>query len=102
LIATGRKWYWMFGHSNSALLRMKPPASNWLLAEQQPLGADRRLVPPVQRRVQRHRLLAGVLQVHLQVVLEVLADPGQLVHQRDVEVAQQRGRADPGALEDLR
>ncbi|MNV82020.1 hypothetical protein D3C71_1757310 [compost metagenome] len=65
------------------------------LAEQQPLGADRRLVPPLQRRIERHRLLAGVLQVQLQVVLEVLADPGQVVHQRDVEVAQQRRWADP-------
>ncbi len=32
MIATGRKWYCRFGQSNSASLRMKPPASNWLLA----------------------------------------------------------------------
>ena len=71
-------------------------------AGEQPLGADGRLVPPLQRRVQRHRLLAGVLQVHLQVVLQVLADAGQVEHQRHVQVAQQRRRADAGTLQDLR
>ena len=63
-------------------------------AEEQPLGADRRLVPPLERRVQRHRLQALELQVHLQVVLQVLAYAGQLLHQRDAEL-QQRARADP-------
>ncbi len=71
-------------------------------AEEQPLGADRRLVPPLERRVQRHRLQTLELQVHLQVVLQVLAYAGQLLHQRDAELLQQRARADPRTLQDLR
>ena len=71
-------------------------------AEEQPLGANRRLVPPLERRVQRYRLQALELQVHLQMVLQVLADAGQLLHQRDAELLQQRTRANPRALQDLR
>ncbi|MCY1359422.1 hypothetical protein D9M69_459920 [compost metagenome] len=71
-------------------------------APEHPLRADLRLVPPLQRRVQRDRLLAGVLQVHLQVVLEVLADARQVVHHRHAEIAQQRRRADAGTLQQLR
>ncbi len=71
-------------------------------AGEQPLRTDRRLVPPLQRRVQRDRLLAGVLHVHLQVVLQVLADAGQVVHQWNAEGGQQCRRAHAGALQDLR
>ncbi len=71
-------------------------------AEQQPLGADLRLVEPLQRRVESDRLLALVLDVHLQMVLQVLADPGQLVHHGDVELAQVRRIADARAQQDLR
>ena len=28
----GRKWYWMLGQVNFSSLRMKPPASKWLVA----------------------------------------------------------------------
>ncbi|KAG1179661.1 hypothetical protein G6F35_016215 [Rhizopus arrhizus] len=71
-------------------------------AQEQPLGADRRLVVQLQCRRQRHRLLALVLQVHLKVVLQVGADARQVVHQVDVEAAQQVGRADARTLQDLR
>ena len=89
----------MFGHSNSSLLRMKPPASNWLLAPM-PLPRNSHSAPIagwflLERRVQRHRLQTLELQVHLQVVLRVLAYAGQLLHQRDAELLQQRARADP-------
>ena len=72
------------------------------LAEEQPLGADQRLVVHLQRGVERDRLFAGVLQVHLQVVLQVGADARKLVNDRDAEFAQQRPRAHARALQDLR
>ena len=58
------------------------------VAGEQPLRADARLIEQLERRVQRHRLGAGVLQVHLQVILQVLADARQFMHQRDVQLAQ--------------
>jgi hypothetical protein len=36
------------------------------------------------------------------MVLQILADAGQVEHDVDVEFAQQRGRADAGALQELR
>ncbi len=71
-------------------------------AVEHPLRADFRLVPPLQRRVERHRLFALVLQIHLQVILKVLADAGQIVHHGNIERLQQAGRADAGALQNLR
>src|SRR5471030_1298157 len=71
-------------------------------AVEQPLGTDGRLVVPEQRRVQRHRLGAGVLQVQLKVILQVFADARQVVDHRDVEAFQQFGRANTGALQQLR
>ena len=71
-------------------------------AVEQPLGTDGRLVPPQQRWVQRYRLGAGVLQVQLQVVLQVLADARQVVDHRDVEAFQQGARAYAGTLQQLR
>ena len=71
-------------------------------AQEQPLGTDRRLVVQLQRRGQRDRLLALVLQVHLKVVLQVGADARQVVYQVDVRAAQQVGRAHARALQDLR
>ena len=54
---------------------------------EQPFSANFRLIPPLQRRIERHRLLALVLQIHLQVVLQVFTDAGQGVHQRDIKLA---------------
>ncbi len=69
--------------------------------EEHPLGTDGRLVPPLQRRIQRHRLGAGVLQVHLQVILKVLANARQVMNHRDIQLVQHFGRADAGTLENL-
>ncbi len=69
---------------------------------EQPLGTDGRLVVQQQRRIQRHRLGAGVLQVHLQVILQILANARQVVDHRDVEAFEQCRRADAGALQHLR
>ena len=43
-----------------------------------------------------------MLDVHLEVVLEVLADTGQVVHDVDPDAPQVFGVADAGELEQLR
>ena len=69
-------------------------------ADEQPFRPDGRLVVPFQRRVQRDRLGAFILQVHLQVILEIGADAGDIGHLGDAQLVQQRGGAKAGALED--
>ena len=54
-------------------------------AQEQPLGADARLVAVLEPGADRDRLLGGVLDVDLEVVLEVAADPGQVGDDRDAE-----------------
>ncbi len=97
----------MFGHlerfaGSDEAASLELVAGAEALAEEQPLGTDGRLVPPFGRRVDRHRLLAGVLQVEFQMILQVGADARQVMHHRDVQVAQQGRRADAGALQQLR
>jgi hypothetical protein len=59
-------------------------------AVEQPLGADCRLVVPFSASgIQRNRLGARVLQVHLEMVLQVLADARQVVNHLDVEPLEQ-------------
>ena len=72
------------------------------LAEEHPVDADLQLVPGLERRVERHRLLAGVLDVDLQVVLQVLADARAVGRHRDAMGAQVVGRADAREQEQLR
>ncbi len=75
----------------------------WAATEEQPLEADPRPAPLLgRRRLHRHRLGAGVLDVHLEVVLEVLTDAGEVGHDRDAERAQVVRRADPGEHQQLR
>ena len=69
---------------------------------QVPLDADGRLVVPQQRRVERDRLQAFVLQVHLEVVLQVLADAGAVDHDRNAQRAQRVGRPHARAQQQLR
>ncbi|CEL31964.1 hypothetical protein SRM1_05338 [Pseudomonas fluorescens] len=71
-------------------------------AVEQPLGTDGRLVVPEQRRVQRNRLGARILQVQLKVILQVFTDARQIVYDRDVEAFQQFCRAYAGTLQNLR
>ncbi|CCJ88366.1 protein of unknown function DUF140 [Cronobacter turicensis 564] len=71
-------------------------------AVKQPLRADFRLVPPFQRRIERHRLFALVLQIHLQVILKILADARQIMHHRNIKLFQQFSIPHAGSLEDLR
>ncbi len=67
----------------------------------QPLGANLRLVPPLQGRVEGDRLFAFVLEIHLQVILQVFAHAGQVMHQRNIKLLQQFRLAHAGALQDL-
>ena len=72
-------------------------------AEEQPLGADQRPAPHLHVRGDRHRLRAGVLDVDLEVVLEVLADAGQVGDHVDAEGLEMLvGVADARELEELR
>ncbi len=71
-------------------------------ARKQPPGADHRPVAPLQRRGHRDRQLGRVLDVHLQVVLQVLAHPGQVGDHVDAVRGQVGGVADAGKLQQLR
>ncbi len=73
------------------------------LAAQDEVEADRE--PPVPRRegiVGRDRLRAAEDHPRLQVILQVLADTGQRVHDGDAELLQQRRRPDARQLQELR
>ena len=61
-------------------------------SEEQPLEPDPRLAPVGERRLHRDWLRALVLDVDLEVVLEVLADAGQVVDDVDPEGSQLRRR----------
>ncbi|MNT63253.1 hypothetical protein D3C72_2010530 [compost metagenome] len=63
--------------------------------EQQPAQADQRLAQQVHLAVERHRLLAGVLDVDFRMVLKVFADPWQVVADLDPGLFQHRLRAYP-------
>ena len=71
-------------------------------AQEQPVGADPRPVPPLEVLLHAHRLLTRVLDVHLEVVLQVLADTRQVVYHVDAERLQFACVADAGQLQQLR
>src|SRR5258708_11364751 len=71
-------------------------------AEEEPIGPDPRAVLPFQRGLHRDRELAPVLDVHLEVILQVLADARKIRRDADTEAVWLVGVADPGALEQLR
>ena len=52
-------------------------------AEQQPAQTYRGPVAPLQRRRNRYGQLGRILDVDLEMVLEVLADRGQVLHHRN-------------------
>ena len=62
------------------------------LAEQQPLGADAQLIPGSGCAVQRKRLGAGMLDIDLEMVLQVLADTGQMGAHLDAVTAMGRSQ----------
>ena len=67
--------------------------------KEEPLGTDEGSPPELQIRVERDRLGAGVLYVDLEVVLKILADPGQVVDRFNPDRPQMIRIADPGELE---
>ena len=76
-------------------------ASKWLVAagpdvaQRTTRSATPGPVAPLERGRDRHRQLGPVLDVHLQVVLHVLADPRQVGHDGDAERATVRTRCRP-------
>ena len=69
--------------------------------EEQPFGADERLAPVLQPRRHRDGLGARVLDVHLQVVLEMLSHAGKVLHDRDAEGLELTRAADARQLQGL-
>ncbi len=78
------------------------PRSGWSIPvrpRQEPTRPDERLADRRHVREQRDRLFAGDLKVELEMVLEILADPRQLVDERDAMVRELRGRPDTRELQ---
>src|SRR6185312_16701269 len=71
------------------------------LAGQDPFDADLQLGERVRRAVKRDRLLAGILHVSLDVVLQVLTDARQVLDDGDAERLERVGVADPRQHEHL-
>ena len=97
----------MSGYWTPARLRMKPPVSKWLVAPSpSPRSSQRAPISPranePDRRVERDRLLRRDLEIELEMVLQVLADPGQVDDERDAVRLQLRRRPDAGQLQELR
>ncbi len=74
----------------------------WPAAQEEPPGADGRPVTPFQRRRDRDRELGPELHVDLQVILQVLADAGQVGDHVDAGRGQVVRGTDPGQLQQLR
>ncbi len=68
---------------------------------QQPTRADQGAIPEIDGRVQCDRFLAGHLEIKFQMVLQVLADAGQIVNHGDAVRAQFRRRTDARKLQQL-
>ena len=66
--------------------------------EEEPAAADQELVKKVELAVQGDRLGAAELEIDFQVVLQVLADAGQLVHNGDAGVPQHLAGPNAGEL----
>ncbi len=60
------------------------------------------VAPVVHHVVHGDRLCAAILEAHLQMVLQVGADAGDVGRDRDAVLPQQRGRAEAGELHELR
>src|SRR5204863_3858412 len=70
--------------------------------EQEPAERDARSVAPLERRRDRDGKLRPALDVDLEVVLEVLADAGEIVARPDADSLELLCVADTGELEQLR
>src|SRR3954453_949840 len=71
------------------------------VAPHQPTRPDGALADETLPRIQRNGLGAGHLEVELQVVLQVLADAGQVMPSLDPERLQFVRRTNPGQLQEV-
>ncbi len=69
---------------------------------QQPARADRELRQRVHRGIERDRLGAFHLEIEFEMVLQIFADPGQIMDHIDTVRPKLRRRSDSGELEQLR
>src|SRR5215469_13718558 len=69
---------------------------------QQPARADERAAPQRHVRVQRDRLTARDLKVELEVILEILTHPREIVDDLDTEGGELGPRTDARELQQLR
>src|SRR5215207_4666001 len=72
------------------------------VAAHQPAHADQRFGDGAEGGIERDGLSRGDLEVELEMILQVLADPRKVVHGLDAEGPQLISRADPGELQELR
>ena len=102
------KWNCTSGRVASGIARAKMPP--WLMPTAIGPRAPDDVVEPhpqlaaprAQRVVRRDRLRAAEDDARLQMVLQVLADALERVHDRNAVLLQQRGRPDAGQLQQLR
>lgn len=71
-------------------------------AMEEPLITDFWFVPPLQRRVFTDRLLTCVLNIHFEVILEVLSDTGKVLHDWNTKGLKIIGDPHSGELKELR
>src|SRR5262249_41978937 len=74
----------------------------WARSTEQPFRADHRPVVHLQGRCDADRLLARVLDVDLEMVLQVLADSWQIGNDVNPVRSEETGRPDAGELKQLR
>ena len=67
--------------------------------EQEPSQRDPRLAESVEAAVQRDGFPASVLAIDFEVILQIAADAGQFVAQRDAGLGEHVGGADAGTLQ---
>ncbi|MNQ36399.1 hypothetical protein D3C85_499190 [compost metagenome] len=82
--------------------RLEMVAGAQAILEQQPAQADQGLGEQAHLAVQRHRLLAFVLDVDFRVVLQILAHPRQVVSHFDAGLLQHRSRTYARTLQQVR
>ena len=101
-------WNWTSGVASSARVRAKIAAlagadGQRAGAVEQPLEPHQRLLEgALDAVVERDRLGAAIDRARLEVVLQVVPDARQLVHDLDAVLAQVLGRPDARELEELR
>ncbi len=71
------------------------------LSLKEPLEANPRLIPPLQRWIHWYRLFAGILDINFQVILHILADTWQIMHHIYAQLAELPGITNSRKLQQL-